>query len=510
MLARLSLAVVVGSSVSVPQLTALPVAHAAVLSAPIDPILEQRMTATPSRRLPVIVALDPAVSHLPGVNLQLAQQALGLLRLNGIARVALPLVSGAAGLVDAAGIRALSLLPGVAYIAEDAQVHTHADSSALGSAYPVALNADRVWATGGSGAGVTVAVLDSGIADDPDLVQPTNRIVGRVNFADSVIGSSDPGGHGSHVAGTIAGNGQRSAGEFVGVAPGARLVDVRVLDAQGRGLASSVILGIQWAIDHQQQYGIRALNLSLGAPPRASYRVDPMAAAVELAWLRGLVVVAASGNTAGVVDSPGADPYVITVGATDDRETGAVGDDLTGWFSGYGTPALSTPKPELVAPGRRIVSVRTPGSTLDGLLQDHVVTARNGASYFRLTGTSMATAAISGEVALLLERQPQLKPDQVKAILTGTARSFGQSSGVAPPNAAIGAGSGDAYAAVTSGPRGTANRGLQPADRTAGTLYSALYGLPVRWEGLLGLLGALLNWLTLSWDNIAWDNIAWD
>ena len=183
-----------------------------------------------------------------------------------------------------------------------------------------------------------------------------------------------------------------------------------MLDGQGRGLTSSVILGLQWTLEHRTQYGIRVVNMSLGAPPRATYRTDSLAAAVEMAWMRGLVVVAASGNEAGVVHSPGADPHVITVGATDDRDTGAIGDDLSGWFSGYGTPPLSTAKPELVAPGRKIVSLRTPGSTLDGLMPDHVVTASNGASYFRLTGTSMATAVVSGQVALLLQRHPGTRP----------------------------------------------------------------------------------------------------
>src|SRR5205814_10430660 len=139
-------------------------------------------------------------------------------------------------------------------------------------------------------------------------------------------------------------------GEYVGVAPSANLVDVRVLDSNGNGRDSSVILGIQWALDHRVAYNIRVLNLSLGAPAPANYRLDPLAAAVEMAWLRGLVVVAASGNTGGAPDSPGADPYVITVGATDDAGTAPVGDDVLNWFSSYGTPALSTPKPDVVAP----------------------------------------------------------------------------------------------------------------------------------------------------------------
>jgi serine protease AprX len=237
-----------------------------------------------------------------------------------------------------------------------------------------------------------------------------------------------------------------------------------------------------------------------------------MAAAVEIAWLRGLVVVAAAGNTGGPPDSPGADPYVITVGATDDVATTAVGDDVVGWFSSYGTPPGSTAKPDLVAPGRRIVSIRAPGSTLDRQLSDRVVTTSNGSTYFRLSGTSMATGVVSGAAALLLQQQPGLSPDQVKAVLTATARPFGQTSGVRSNPAAIGAGSLDAHAAVTAARRPPANRGHRPADGTARVLHPALYGQALTWLNPLanGIQWTLLTWSNLAWDNIAWENLAWD
>jgi serine protease AprX len=474
------------------------------------------MLANPLQRLPVIVEMDHVVGSLLGANDRLAQQALGLLRLNGQAQAALPLIGSAAGVANAAGITALSLLPGVAVIHFDAPVRAHAGNVSgadLATAYPRAVNADAVWSLGSTGQGVGVAVLDSGITRDADFVQPTNRIVAAANFADSLGSLADAGGHGTHVAGTIAGNGWRSNGQYVGVAPGANLIDVRVLDGNGNGRMSSVILGIQWALAHRTQYNIRVLNLSLGAHVPGSYRLDPLAAAVEMAWLRGVVVVAAAGNSGGAPDSPGADPYPITVGATDDRQTVGVDDDLLNSFSAYGTPAGSTAKPDVVAPGRRIVATRAPGSTLDRLLPDRVVTASNGATYFRLTGTSMSTAVVSGVVALLLQRQPGLTPDQVKAILKGTARPFGQASGATPNPAAMGAGLVNAYAAATSNVRPPSNRGIRPSDTAARTLYSALYGHPLIWRdtGLLGgIVWGLLTWNNLAWDNLAWDNIAWD
>ena len=483
---------------------------AAALLAPIDPQLQQLMAANPLQPQPVIVEMQGGSAA--GAGAALAQQAFNLLQLNGVAQVQLPLLGSAAGLANSLEVTALSLLPGVAYIHYDAPVAAKDGpiaSSNLATAYPPTVNADRVWSSGRTGQGVTVAVLDSGITPDADLVQPTNRILTSVNFADTLGSMKDPGGHGTHVAGTIAGNGGRSAGEYIGIAPGANLVDVRVLDENGNGRDSSVILGIQWALAHRTQYNIRVLNLSLGAPAPANYRLDPLTAAVEMAWLRGLVVVAAAGNTAGPPVSPGADPYVITVGATDDAGTVSIGDDVVPAWSAYGTPLLSTAKPDVVAPGRRIVSVRAPGSTLDKLLPDRVVTATTGATYFRLSGTSMSTAVVSGVAALLLEAQPTLSPNQVKAILKATARPFGQPAGLP---AGSGAGLVDANAAVHAVAGASPNHGLRPADPTARSLYPAVYGQPLSWLNPLadGILWNLLGWTTLSWDNLAWDNLAWD
>ncbi|TMC75334.1 MAG: hypothetical protein E6J15_07465 [Chloroflexi bacterium] len=413
----------------------------------------------------------------------------------------------------------------------------------LGSAvYPHVVNADQVWSQGTTGRGVTVAILDSGVAADPDLVQPANRILASVNFADERL-TSDPGGHGTHVAGIVAGNGGRSAGQFVGVAPEANIVDVRVLGRTGSGRISSVVRGIEWVLAHRTTYNIRVLNLSFGAPARTSYRTDPMSAAVEIAWRRGLVVVVAAGNggpSRDTVASPGIDPYAITVGATDDNGTISPRDDTLATFSSWGSPDANV-KPDLVAPGRRIVSLRVPGSALDLLFPDRVVTLPSGATYMRLSGTSMATPVVSGAVALLLQRRPYLSPDQVKAILVATTQPYGQDSGTALPDpAADGSGLLDALAATQSdtgaapspgvggiglpNPGSVAdtieartNRGLRPADSFARSLYRVLFGVPLHWKNptLGGIDWASLTWDSVAWDSIAcdnfdWDSIAWD
>ncbi len=236
---------------------------------------------------------------------------------------------------------------------------------------------------------------------------------------------------------------------------------------------------------------------------------------MEIAWRRGLVVVAASGNGGpdrDTVVTPGIDPYAITVGATDDRGTLGRGDDMLAWFSAWGSTD-SNAKPDLVAPGRRIVSLRVPGSALDTLFPERVVVARNGSTYFRLTGTSMATGVVSGAAALLLERQPNLTPDQVKALLVGTTQPYGEDSGqVLPDPIADGSGLLDANAATNTAPSASANNALRPADGFARALYPVLYGSPLYWKdpSLDGILWQLLTWDTLVWDSLAWDNFDWD
>jgi serine protease AprX len=400
------------------------------------------------------------------------------------------------------------------------------------------VNADQLRSQGTTGRGVTVAVLDSGVAADPDLVQPTNRILASVNFADERL-VSDPGGHGTHVAGIVAGNGGRSDGKFVGIAPEANIVDVRVLGKNGSGRISSVVRGIEWVLAHRTAYNIRVLNLSFGAPTPASYRTDPMSAAIEIAWRRGLVVVVAAGNGGpgrDTVATPGIDPYAITVGASDDKGTITPGDDTLAPFSSWGT-ADSNAKPDLVAPGRRIVSLRVQGSALDLLFPDRVVVAPNGSTYLRLSGTSMATPVVAGAVALLLQRRPNLSPDQVKALLVGTTQPYGQDSGVAPPDpAADGSGLLDVLAASqahfgavtrtfalgepllasavtrTDAAEARVNRGLRPADAFARALRPALQGVPLVWKDptLGGIAWGSLTWDSIAWDSIAWDNFAWD
>jgi serine protease AprX len=503
--------------------------------APIDPTLQRWMSAAPLQLLPIIVELRPLPVSSPGpapsrTNEALAQYGVTLLAQYGLPVGGLAIIDSAAGFANAAGITSISLDPQVAYIHVDSLIRPTDITDgriSLSAAYPRAINADRVWQRATIGSGIGVAVLDSGVNPDVDLTQPTNRLVAAVNFAGDRAGLADAGGHGTHIAGTVGGDGFGSNGEYIGVAPGANVIDVRVLNRTGSGRISSVVRGIEWVIAHRNQYNIRLINLSLGMPALPSYRLNPLDAAAEIAWMRGVAVVAAVGNggpSSGTVVAPGDDPYVLTVGATDDRGTAGINDDILASFSSWGTPAGSTSKPDVVAPGRRIVALRAPGSYLDTHYPDRVTPARTGASYFRLSGTSMATAVMTGAAALILQQQPTLSPDRLKALAMSTTQSYGWAAGSAavpaPDPRADGSGLVEVLAASYSGHgrhesqqrEPLVRQSFRPADSVARTLYPILFGSPLTWKdpNYLGIDWRSLNWTNLGWDNLAWDNLGWD
>jgi serine protease AprX len=287
-----------------------------------------------------------------------------------------------------------------------------------------------------TGRGVGVAVVDTGIAGDmPDFAQSRSNRRSRVR-ATAVINpdatdARDPLGHGTHVAGIIAGDGDnRSArdplrGDYAGVAPDARLIVVKIADDEGHATTLDAIYGIQFAVDHADTLGIDVINLSLASTVAESPRTDPLAAAAEAAWLQGLVVVTAAGNLGTAPDAvayaPGNDPYVLTVGATDDRGTETTDDDVLAPWSSRGLTQTGEVKPDVLAPGHDIVSTLAPGSEFAELCPACVVDGE----YFRAGGTSMSAAVASGAVALLLDAHPKWTPDQVKAALVSTAAENG-------------------------------------------------------------------------------------
>jgi serine protease AprX len=287
-----------------------------------------------------------------------------------------------------------------------------------------------------------VAVIDSGINDTHSDLWVTGKSTSRVVYHQDFTGTTtyqgvkqvwDTYGHGTHVAGIIGGNGNKSAGRLAGVAPNVSLIDLRVLDANGSGTDSMVIAAIQQAIALKSTYNIKVINLSLGRGISVGYAQDPLCQAVESAWNNGIVVVAAAGNFGrisvngsngyGTVAAPGNDPLVLTVGAMKSIGTYTRTDDQIASYSSKGPTTYDhVVKPDVVAPGNMVVSLDAHGSTLEAEYPGNEVGGNHTShDYFSLSGTSMATPAVAGGVALLLQQNPALTPDQIKARLMKTA-----------------------------------------------------------------------------------------
>jgi serine protease AprX len=310
----------------------------------------------------------------------------------------------------------------------------------------VATGVPSAWSAGYNGAGIGVAVIDSGINDShPDLLnstETTSRVVYHQDFTGTANTNSSGGmydlfGHGTHVAGIIGGNGYLSSGNYIGVAPAVNLIDLRALDLNGNGSDSTVIAAIEEAIALQSTYNIRVINLSLGRGIYVSYTQDPLCQAVESAWQAGIVVVVAAGNYGrvsvnssngyGTVTAPGNDPFVITVGAMKSNGSTLPSAETLASFSSKGLTTYDhVVKPDLVAPGNDIVSLAAPGATLEADYPTELVTGNDGNNdYFTLSGTSMATPVVSGAVALLLQQNSALTPDQIKArLMNSTYKVF--------------------------------------------------------------------------------------
>ena len=289
-----------------------------------------------------------------------------------------------------------------------------------------------------NGRGIGVAILDSGIADHPAL---RDRVVASMNFTDSEDDGRDEYGHGTHIAGIIAARSFKNSAEGAesGMAPAAHLINLKVLGADGSGRVSNVIEAIDWAIRYRKALGIRVLNLSLGAVPTQSYKDDPLGQAVKRAVEAGLVVVASAGNYGindkgqlvyGCITSPGNSPYVITVGAIRTQGTADKGDDEVAPWSCKGPTLFDhIVKPDLVAPGSKIVSTAATGATLMTQFPDRLVDGPGARDYFSMSGTSMSSAFVAGAVALLLDGRGDLTPLEVKMTLQASA-DFMPSAGV--------------------------------------------------------------------------------
>jgi len=296
-------------------------------------------------------------------------------------------------------------------------------STCLNIARPT-VGAAAAQAQGLSGQGVAVAVIDSGIYPHPDV---NGAIDAFVDFADGTTTPNDLLGHGTHVSGIVLGRGVENA-EYTGIAPKSRLISLKVFGSDNYTTLGLILQAMSWVYDNAERYNIRVVNMSLGAQAIEPFEFDPICQAARALWKKNIVVVASVGNEgtqgAGSVRTPGSCPYCLTVGATNDRRTLPRADDILAQFSSLGPTLDGFVKPDCIAPGVDVISLRAPGSTLDRQLQQN----RVGQYYFRLSGTSMAAPMVAGIAALILQRRPDLKPDDIKSIVTSTAEDKGLDS----------------------------------------------------------------------------------
>src|SRR5262245_41459785 len=320
-------------------------------------------------------------------------------------------------------LEAISDDPSVDHLSGDARVQRMAVTND-------ATGATQVWngiagLSGFTGHGIGVAVIDSGVAAHAAL---RGRVVAEFDFTGKKASPVDKFGHGTHVAGIVAGN---DTGDYAGIAPNAHIVSLRVLGSDGSGDTSDVINAIDWAIEHRTQFALRIINLSLGHPVFESYREDPLCQAVQRAVDAGMIVVAAAGNLGktddgrpivGGVISPGNSPAALTVGALNTVATAQRSDDVMASYSSRGPTMIDgVLKPDIAAPGNKIAGPAAPGAYLTQTYPERIVSGQGSQAYIALSGTSMAAAVVSGAAALLLEANPALTPADTKLVLQVTS-----------------------------------------------------------------------------------------
>lgn len=542
-----------------PGLTGANSSAAGAPTAHVQAVLAQIAARDPNRRVDVIIQLRPDAS--PSAGDPLVTSAGGRVLQD------LPIIHGLAARMQAGDAQRMSADPTVRAISLNSEIKTQAnqrhgrhrhhaarrhaahrghrthhrrkapttagaiDTSRLATSYPYSIRADKAWAAGYTGKGVGVAVIDTGIAGNlPDFQvsrsDSTSRVVASAVVNPGANSAGDSLGHGTHVAGLIAGNGTDRPtsdplyGKYIGVAPDANLIDVKIADDNGDATVLDVIDGLQFAVDFASDYNIRVVNMSLKSSSSESYRTDPLDAAAEAAWNSGIVVVTAAGNQGSDADAvsyaPANDPYVISVGAVDDQGNKGTGNDLMTTWSSRGTTQDGYIKPDILAPGAHIVSTIAPGSTYTQLCPSCVTDG----SYFKVGGSSMAAAIISGEVADTIQANPGWSPNDVKSQLVNRTRPVknwnaqlvdGIGTVVNNGDADVRGGEGSLDKVLGTSLTGTANAGLTSnnlIDPATGQIdYSRASWSRASWSNAADPLRA--SWSRASWSRASWSRASW-
>lgn len=465
------------------------------LTAKAQPDLLQIASENPSQPVSVIV------QKLGQTDQAEAQVA----KLGGHVTQNLGMINAFAAEMTAQSAVELSRTETVRWVSLDAPVVSTAcsqciDTANLASAYIDTIRADKVWNTSPylQGRNIGIAIVDSGINPNGDLYTKTglNRQVADVRFnTDYNQNTSDGYGHGTHVSSVAAGDGSDSNGKYIGVAPMANIINVKVTNDDGSARLSDVIAGLQWILNNKSAHNIRVVNISFNSSVAESYHTSPLDAAVEILWFNKIVVVVSAGNQAnGILYPPANDPFVITVGATDDKGTKSLSDDIVTSFSAYGTTSDGVVKPDLVAPGRNIIARLV--NTNMGMAQAHPANVLNQ-MYFKMSGTSVSAPMVSGAVAILLQSEPGLTPDQVKYRLVSTANKSWTGYN------ATKAGSGylDVEAAVKNRTTASANTNKLPSRLLTTGPQPITWG-STGWDSV--------GWNTVGWNTVGWNTVGWN
>ncbi len=380
-----------------------------------------------------------------------------------------------------------------------------------------AINASAAWTAGLDGRGIDVAVIDTGVSAVPGLTSP-GKIVDAADFStdagNPALSYRDGEGHGTNMAGIIAGDGL--GGPLTkGIAPGARIINVRAGAADGTVDVSQIVAAIDWTVQNRNTLGrnIRVINLSYTTDANTDYIVDPLTHAVENAWAAGVVVIVSAGNDGkalGRLGNPASDPFVIAVGAASyDKATRR--STVPDWSSvGDGKR-----NPDVIAPGVGVAGLRVPGSMLD----NNFPAARffdpaTCTSFFRGSGTSQAAAVTTGVVALLLQQRSTLTPDQVKILLTGSAHSIKakanrEGSGVIDVAAMLASVSPDARTVVQNHAKSSGTGSLE-ASRGSLHLKNSLLNRELKGEATISAAFDAKSWANASAKGAAWTNQVFD
>jgi len=384
------------------------------------------------------------------------------------------------------------------------------------------LGADKFWNEGDHGQGIDIALIDSGVVPVEGLTLEGKIVNGPdLSFESQAdnLRYLDTYGHGTHLAGIMAGNDGNSSNitthsvrkGFLGVAPKARVVSIKVADANGNTDVSQVIAAIDWVVQHRTDNGlnIRVLNLSFGTDSTQDYRLDPLAYAAEVAWKHGIVVVVAAGNDGNDsrLRNPAINPFVIAVGAMDANGTGRTRDD---WLPGFSSCGTSARHVDVLAPGKSVVSLRAPGSSAD----IDFPMAEFDDRFFKGSGTSQAAAMVSGSAALLLSQRPNLTPDQVKRILVDTSETVwwiaNECHGAGLINLAAAENAPTPPTAIAEQDHDPAT-GLGSLEAARGSMHVAMDNVTLTGEqDIFGQYWDGASWSGASWSGASWSSGEWN